>query len=75
MQVRKQHLELDTEPQTGSKLEKEYSKAVYCHPAYVTYMQSTSWETPGLRKHKLESRLNHMTELLDGQQNLGEQDK
>ena len=57
MQVRKQHLELDMEQQTGSKEEKEYVKAVYCHPAYLTYMQSTSWETLGWKKHKLESRL------------------
>ena len=42
MQVRKQQLELDMEQQTGSKYEKEYVKAVYCHPAYLTYMQSTS---------------------------------
>ena len=47
MQVRKQQLELDMEQQTGSKQEKEYIKAVYCHPAYLTYMQSTSWETLG----------------------------
>ena len=47
MQVRKQQLELDMEQQTGSKKEKEYIKAVYCHPAYLTYMQSTSWETLG----------------------------
>ena len=47
MQVRKQQLELDMEQQTGSKLEKEYIKAVYYHPAYLTYMQSTSWETLG----------------------------
>ena len=45
MQVRKQQLELDMEQQTGSKEEKEYVKAVYCPPAYLTYMQSTSWET------------------------------
>ena len=45
MQVRKQQLELDMEQQTGSKQEKEYVKAVYCHPAYLTYMQTTSWET------------------------------
>ena len=45
MQVRKQQLELDMEQQTGSKSGKEYVKAVYCHPAYLTYMQSTSWET------------------------------
>ena len=42
MQVRKQQLELDMEQQTGSKLGEEYIKAVYCHPAYLTYMQSTS---------------------------------
>ena len=44
------------EQQTGSKLGKEYVKAVYCQPAYLTYMQSTSWETLGWLKHKLESR-------------------
>ena len=47
MQVRKQQLELDMEQQTGSKYEKEYVKAVYCHPAYFIYMQSKSWETLG----------------------------
>ena len=57
MQVRKQQLELDMEQHTDSKLGKEYVKAVYCHPAYLTYMQSTSRETLGWRKHKLESRL------------------
>ena len=57
MQVRKQQLELDMEQQNGSKWRKEYVKAVYCHPAYLTYMQSTSWETLGWMKHKLESRL------------------
>ena len=57
MQVRKQQLELDMEQQTGSKKENEYVKAVYCHPAYLTYMQSTSWETLGWMKHKKESRL------------------
>ena len=57
MQIRKQKLELDMEQQTGSKQEKEYVKAVYCHPAYLTFMQSTSWETLGWKKHKLESRL------------------
>ena len=57
MQVRKQQLELDMEQQTGSKSGKEYVKAVHCHPAYLTYMQSTSWEMLGWRKHKLESRL------------------
>ena len=55
MQVRKQQLELDMEQQTGSKLGKEYIKAVYCHFAYLTHMQSTSWETLGWIKHKLES--------------------
>ena len=57
MQVRKQQLEPDMEQQTGSKLGKEYVKAVYCHPAYLTYMQSTSCEMLGWMKHKLESRL------------------
>ena len=57
MQVRKQQLKLDMEQQTGSKLEKEYIKAVYCHPDYLTYMQSTALETLGWMKHKLESRL------------------
>ena len=57
MQVKKQQLELDKEKQTGFKLGKEYIKAVYSHPAYLTYMQSTSWETLGCKKHKLESRL------------------
>ena len=52
-QVRKQQLELDMEKQTGSKQEKEYIEAVYCHPAYLTFMQSTSWEMLGWRKHKL----------------------
>ena len=57
MQVKKQQLELDMEQWTCSKLEKEYIKAVHCHPAYLTYMQSTSSETLGWKKHKLESRL------------------
>ena len=57
MQVKKQQLELDMEQQTGSKLGKEYVKAVYRHPAYLTYMQSTSCEMPGWMKHKLEWRL------------------
>ena len=56
MQVKKQQLELDMEQQTGSKLGKEYVKAVYCHPVYLTYMQSTSYEMWGWMKHKLESR-------------------
>ena len=57
MQVKKEQLELDVEQQIGSKLGKEYLKAVYCHPAYLTYMQSTSCEMPGWMKHKLESTL------------------
>ena len=57
MQVKKQQLELDMEQQTGSRLGKEYVKAVYCHPAYLTYMQSISCEKPEWMKHKLESRL------------------
>ena len=57
MQVKKQQLELDIDQQTASKLGKEYVKAVYCYPAYLTYMQSTSWEMPGWIKLKLESRL------------------
>ena len=57
MQVKKQQLELDMEQQTGSKLGKEYVKAVYCHPAYLTYLHSTSCEMPSWIKHKLESRL------------------
>ena len=57
MQGKKQQLELDMEQQTGSKSGKEYVKAVYCHPAYLTSMQSTSCEMWGWMKHKLESRL------------------
>ena len=57
LQVKKQQLELDMEQQTGSKLGKEDTKAAYCDPAYLTYMQSTSCEVPGWMKHKLKSRL------------------
>ena len=57
MQVKKQHLEPDMEQQTGSKLGEEEVKALYCHPAYLTYMQSTSCEMLDWMKHKLESRL------------------
>ena len=57
MHVTKQQLELDMEQQTGSKLGKEYVKAVYCHLTYLTYMQSTLYEMPDWMKHKLESRL------------------
>ena len=57
MRVRKQQLELDMGQQTGSRLRKKHVKAVYCHPAYLTYKQSTSGEMLGWKKHKLESRL------------------
>ena len=57
MQVKKQQLELDMEQQTGSKSGKEYVKAVYCHLAYLTYMQNTSCKTPASMKKKLASRL------------------
>ena len=57
MQVKRQQLELDLEQQTGSKSGKEYIKAVYCHPSYLTSMQSTSSEMPGWMRHKLNSRL------------------
>ena len=57
MQVKKQQLEMDMKQQTGSKLEKEYINAVYCHPAYLTYMQNTSCEMLGWIKHKLKSRM------------------
>ena len=57
MQAKKQQLEPDMEQQTVSKLGKEYIKAVYYHPAYLTYMQCTLFEMPGWIKHKLESRL------------------
>ena len=57
MPVKKQQVELGVDQWTGSKLGKEYIKAVYCHPAYLTYMQSTSCEMLGWKKHKLESRL------------------
>ena len=57
MEVKKQQVELDKEQWTGSKLGKEYIKAVYCYPAYLTYMQSTSHEMVGWMKQKLKSRL------------------
>ena len=57
MQFKKQQLELDMEQQTGLKSGKEYVKAVFCHHAYLTYKQGTSWETLGWMKRKLESRL------------------
>ena len=57
MQVKKQQLKPDVEQQTGSKLGKEYVNAVYCHLAYLTYIQSTLCEMSDWKKHKLESRL------------------
>ena len=66
LQAKKQELEPDVEQQTGSKLGKEYVKTVYCHPAYLTYMQSTSCKMPGWVKHKLESRLpGYQYEVID----------
>ena len=53
MQVKKQQLEVDMKQWTGSKLGKEYNKVVYCHPAYLTYMQGTSYEMLGWMNHKL----------------------
>ena len=57
MQVKRQQLEPDMAQRTGSKLGKEYVKSVYCHPAYIIYMQSTSCKMPGWMKYKFESRL------------------
>ena len=54
MQVKKQQLKLDMEQESSSKFGKEYVKAVYCHPAYLNYMQNTSREMPGWMKHKLD---------------------
>ena len=68
MQVKKQQLELDMEKQTGSKTEKEYVKAIYCHPAYLTYMQSTSCEMLGWMKYRLESRLQGKISIISDMQ-------
>ena len=71
MQVKKQQLEQDMEQWPGYKLGKEYVNAVYCHPVYLTYIQSTSWETLGWMKHKWESRLPGETSInLDRQMTL-----
>ena len=71
MQVRKQQLEMDMEKQTGSKLGKEYVKVVYCHPAYLAYMQSISCEMLGWMKYKLESRfLEEISGISDTQMTL-----
>ena len=67
MQVKKQQLEPDMKQLTGSKLGKEYDKAVYCHPAYLTYMLSTLCEMLGWMKHKLESRLKGEISITDKQ--------
>ena len=63
MQVRKQQLELDMEQQTGSKQEKEYVKAIHCHPAYLPNMQSITRKMLGWMKHKLESGLQGEIEI------------
>ena len=68
MLVKKQQLELDMELGTDSKLGMEYVKAVYCHPAYLTVMQSTSGEMPGWMKHRLESRLPGETSIISDMQ-------
>ena len=68
MQVQKQQLELDKEEGTGTKLGKEYIKAVYCHPAYLTYMQSTSYEMPGWMKHKLILRFGEEISIISDMQ-------
>ena len=68
MQVKKQQLELDMKQQTGSQLGKEHVKAVYCHPTYLTYMQSTSCETLDWMKHKLKSRLPGKVSITSGMQ-------
>ena len=68
MQVMKQQLEPDMEKQTGSKPGKEYIKAVYCHPTYLSYMQSTSCEMLGWMKHELESRLPGETSIISDMQ-------
>ena len=68
MQVKKQQLELDMEQQTDSKLGKEYIKAVYCYPSYLTHVQSTSCKMPGWMKYKLESRLPGQTSITSDMQ-------
>ena len=67
MQVKKQQLEVGIEQQTGSKLGKEYVKAVYCHPAYLTYMQSTSWEMLDWMKHKIGIKIGILESRLPGE--------
>ena len=66
MQAKKQQLELDMEQQTGCKSGKEYVKAVYCHPDYLTYIQSASWEMMDWMKHKLESSFPGEISIISG---------
>ena len=68
MQVKKQQLEMDMEQRTDSKLEKEYVKAVYCHPAYLSSMQSSPYEMLGWMKNKLESKLPGEITITSGMQ-------
>ena len=68
VKIKKQQLEPDMEQQIGSNLEKEYIKAVYCHPAYLTYMQSASYTMPGWMNHKLESRLQGEISIISNMQ-------
>ena len=68
MHVKKQELELDVQQQTGSKLAKEYIKTVYCHPAYLTCMQSASREMLACMRYKLESRLLGKISITSGMQ-------
>ena len=75
MQVKKQQLELDMEQQTGSKSGKEYIRVAYCHPAYLTSMQSTSCEMLGWVKHKLESRLPGEVSNHDGEVRMSQTEK
>ena len=65
MQVRKQQLELDMEQQTGSKYEKKYIKAVYCHPVYLTSMQSTSWEMLSWMNQAYGRNINNLRDVDD----------
>ena len=75
MQVKKQQLDPDMEQQTGYKLGKEYLKAVYCHPAYLTSVQSTSCEMLGWMKHKLESRLPGEVSVTSDKESLDESER
>ena len=68
MQIKKQQLELDMEQRADSKMGKEYIKAIYCHPVYLTYVQRTSCEMSGWMKHKLESRLQGETSITSDMQ-------